>query len=553
MLRTLAIRDFVIVERAELEFEGGFTVLTGETGAGKSMLIDALELLVGGKADAGLVREGAERAHLSAEFDLSESSALGLMAWLAEQGLNGDDGVLLLRRTLDLSGRSRAFINGHAATTAQLREAGEHLLDIHGQHAHQSLLRAAAQRQLLDAQAGCEELAADTSGLFHSWKRLAAQALQAQTEFSLREAERAELEEKIAELSRLAPRQGEWPELTAQHERLAHGSSLLEGSQAAVEGLSDAEDALVPQLGALANRLRTLAVHDARLNDWLELLDSAQAQAAEAARGLRQYASRIELDSGALRDAETRIEALHAAGRRYRCKPQDLASLLAELSARLRELELYADPEALKGEVDEHAARYAEKAARLSARRADAAQALSQSVTKGMQLLSMKGGRFGVELKPLDAPSAQGLESVEFQVAAHPSLPLRSLAKVASGGELSRISLAIQLVSCRASPVATLIFDEVDSGIGGAVAETVGKSLKLLGTERQVLCVTHLPQVAAQGDHQWLIAKTAGKARLGVSVALLGREQRVEELARMLGGAEITPITRKLAAELLGA
>ncbi len=551
MLRTLAIRDFVLVERAEIEFQGGFTVLSGETGAGKSMLIDALELLVGGRADAGLVRDGAERADLSAEFEITDSGAQGLRAWLAEHDLTGDDGTLLLRRTLDREGRSRAFINGHAATQAQLREAGEYLLDIHGQHAHQSLLRAAAQRQLLDSRAGCEVLAAETAALFQSWKRLETLAAQAQAEFSQREAERAELEEKIADLSRLAPRPGEWQELTAAHARLAHGSSLLEGTQAAVEGLIDAEGSLVPQLGALANRMRTLAVHDAKLNEWLELLDSAQAMASEAARGLRHYASKIELDAGALHTAEVRIEALHAAGRRFRRKPEELAPLLAELEGRLREMALHGDPEALRREVDAQAARYAASAAKLSAGRRSAAQAFSKAVSAGMQVLAMKGGRFGAELRPLDTPSAQGLEAVEFQVAAHPSLPLRALAKVASGGELSRLSLAIQLVASRASPVATLIFDEVDSGIGGAVAETVGKSLRRLGAERQVLCVTHLPQVAAQGDQQWLVSKAAGKSKLGVSVARLSREQRVEELARMLAGAEITPITRQHAAELL--
>ena len=550
MLRALSVRDFVIVERAELELGAGFSVLTGETGAGKSILVDAIELLVGGRAESAMVREGAERAELSAEFDVGAGGPLA--AWLDEHELAGDAGVLLLRRTVDRAGRSRCFVNGHAATLAQLAEAGAYLVDIHGQHVHQSLLRAAAQRELLDAHAGAQDMARETADAYRAWRRLEALAAQAQEQYAQREAERLELEEKVAELKKLAPRQGEWEALTAEHSRLAHGSSLVAGAQSSLEALSEADGASLPQLAAVASRLRALAAHDVELVAIVELLESAQAQAGEAVRELRHYASRIELDPDALRALEARIEALHAAGRKHRVRPPELAQRADELVARLAELELAVDPEALRREVAAAEQRYAAAAKKLSARRRSAAQALSKAVTEGMQQLAMGGGRFAVSLRVLEAPSAAGAEEVSFEVASHPSLPLRPLAKVASGGELSRIGLAIQLVAATGSPVGTLVFDEIDSGIGGAVAETVGRSLKRLGRERQVLCVTHLPQVAAQGDEQWSVSKQGARGKLSVSVGRLDRAARIEELARMLGGTQITATTRRHAAELLG-
>jgi DNA repair protein RecN (Recombination protein N) len=545
VLRALEVRDLVIIERASLELAGGFTVLTGETGAGKSLLVDAIELLVGGRADANLIRDGSERAEISAEFEIR--SDLG--AWLDERELSGDPGQLLLRRTLDRSGRSRCFINGHAATLAQLREAGELLVDIHGQHAHQSLLRGAAQRELLDAHAECQGLARETAQAFRDWKRLEEVALEAEKSHVARESERAELEEKTKELKRLALREGEWDLVTAQHARLAHGSALLAGAQSSLEALVEAEGAALPQLSAVASRLRTLSEHDAGLKAVVELLESADAQAGEAVRELRHYASRVDLDPEALRETEARIEAMYAAARKHRVRPEELPQRLAELERRLAELELAVNPEALKREVAAAHGRYDAAARKLGTRRAAGAQALSKAVTAAMQELAMAGGRFSVSLNKSLEPAAAGLEEVAFEVASHPSLPLRPLAKVASGGELSRISLAIQLVAAKASPVATLVFDEVDSGIGGAVAQTIGKSLKKLGRERQVLCVTHLPQVAASGDAQWSVAKSSAKGKVRVEAARLDREARIAELARMLGGAEGT--ARKHAAELL--
>jgi DNA repair protein RecN (Recombination protein N) len=538
VLRALDVKDFVLVERVSLEFAAGFGVLTGETGAGKSMLVDAIELLVGGRAEGDLVRAGAERAELSAEFDFKDDA---LSAWLAEADLAGDPGQIIIRRNFERSGRSRAFINGHAATLAQLREAGERLVDLHGQHEHQSLLRAAAQRDLLDAHAGAQNLVKETTETFRAWRRLETVALEAEKNYSAREAERADIDEKVRDLKALKLQEGEWQKVSAEHTRLQHGSSLVAGAQAALESLSETS-----QFEAVARQLRSLSEHDSRLKPVVEMLESASAQAGEAIRELRHYAERVDLDPAALREAESRIEALHAAARRHRIKPEFLVSRLIELEARLAELALSGDPEALRREVAAARGRYDAAAKKLSAKRKDAAQKLSRAVTAAMQQLAMAGGRFSVALIAIE-PSASGGETIEFEVASHQSLPLRPLAKVASGGELSRISLAIQLVAAGSSPVGTLVFDEVDSGIGGAVAETIGRSLRKLGKERQVLCVTHLPQVAASGTEQWSVSRSGVK----IKVAKLDREARVAELARMLGGAEST--ARKHAAELLDA
>jgi DNA repair protein RecN (Recombination protein N) len=550
MLRSLAIRDFVIVDSVELELSGGFTVLTGETGAGKSILVDALELLVGGRADAGVVREGAERAELAAEFEVEAGGPLA--TYLEESELGGDPGMLLVRRVIDRAGRSRAFVNGRGATLTQLKEVGEYLVDIHGQHAHQSLMRLPAQRSLLDGHAGIESLAREAGEAWRAWKRLEALAAEAAEQYAQRELERAELQDKVTELKRLAPAEGEWEALSGEHSRLAHGSSLLAGAESSLESLSEADDATLARLSAVAGQLRGLSEHDSILVPIVELLESAEAQVSEAARELRNYASKIELDPEALRSVEARTEALHAAGRKFRVKPSELPQLAANLKQRLAELELAANPEALQKQVGAMKGSYLALARRLSEKRKTAASALSKSVTAGMQELAMGGGRFAVQLPALEEPAAHGLEDVVFEVSSHPSLPLRPLGKVASGGELSRISLALQMVASRSSPVATLVFDEVDSGIGGAVAEIVGRSLKALGGSRQVLAVTHLPQVAAQGDDQWTVAKAGGKSRVRTSVSKLDLAGRVEELARMLGGTEITQTTRKHAAEMLG-
>src|SRR6185295_11350232 len=400
LLRALEIRDFVIVESASLELEPGFSVLTGETGAGKSILVDAIELLVGARSEAGVVKEGCERAELSAEFEFEINQPAS--SWVEAHELAGDPGQVILRRTIDRSGRTRCFINGHSATLAQLKELGELVVDIHGQHAHQSLLRGPAQRDLVDSHAEATALAAETAAAFRDWKRLERLAEEAQKSFAAREAERAETADTAAELRKLAPREGEWELVSAEHTRLAHGSSLLAGAQSALEALAEAEGAALAQISAVATRLRSLSEHDGRLSPIVELLESAEAQAGEAVRALRHYAERVDLDPEALRRTEARIEALHAAARKHRVRPEALGARLAELEKRLAELELAVNPEALTREVDSSRRKFMDLARQLSARRAAAAQALSKSVTAAMQQLAMAGGRFAVSLKKLD-------------------------------------------------------------------------------------------------------------------------------------------------------
>jgi DNA repair protein RecN (Recombination protein N) len=550
VLLHLAIRDFAIVDRLELEFRPGFTALTGETGAGKSILIDALSLVLGERAGIEQVRSGAERADVTAEFAIESLPGLG--DWLREQALEGDPNRMLLRRVVDRHGRSRAFINGHAATVNQLREAGERLVDIHGQHAHQSLLRSEAQRQVLDAHAGLAPLAKEAGDAYREWQRLCRGRLDHESNAAARNAEREQLSWQVGELSQLALAPGEWDAIQSEHGRLAHAASLIEGVRSAIDALSESENAALGALSGVLSRLRPLTEFDASLRESIALLESGEAQLREAAYALRHYADRIELDPERLREVERRLEAVHNAARKFRAAPEALHDLLASLQVRLKDLEITADLEALASQEQAARSRYDGLAARLSAERGTAATKLAREVNAAMKELAMAGGRFEVELRSLPEGGVAGKEQVEFLVTTNPGVELRPLAKVASGGELSRISLAIQVITSRAAAVPTLIFDEVDAGIGGAVAEVVGRKLRTLGEERQVLCVTHLPQVAARAREQWSVAKgtDSGGARSRVSV--LDQKSRVEEIARMLGGVAITATTRKHAAEMLG-
>ena len=549
MLRHLAIQDFVIVDRLEFSLAAGFSVLTGETGAGKSILVDALDLVVGGRAESGVVRDGATRAEVAAEFEFDTSHPL--QTWLDTHELNGDPGVLLLRRVIEQNGRSRAWINGHVATLAQLREAGEGVLDIHGQHAHQSLLRPVAQRQLLDTHAGLLPLVEAVSQAYRAWQRCLSQVTLAQTQQAALQAERVEVDARVTDLKRLAPEPGEWARLAAEHARLSNASALIEGAHSALQALSENEPAMLTQMAAIQTQLQQLCAHDAGLAPIVELLDGAQAQAAEAVRELRHYGSSLDLDPQALQAAEHRVEALHAAARRYRIKPEQLADFAQEQLARLTALAQSSDIAALQSQLAELHAVYVERASQLTTQRKAAAAQMANDVTEVMQTLAMSGARLGVQLRPLDQPAAHGMEDIDIEVAAHASLPLRPLARVASGGELSRISLAIQMVASKASPVQTMIFDEVDTGIGGAVAEVVGRALKQLGAERQVLAVTHLPQVAAQANAQWRVTKSGAGERVTTQLIALDAQARIEEIARMLGGTQITSTTRQHATELL--
>ncbi|NNM69710.1 MAG: DNA repair protein RecN [Gallionella sp.] len=547
MLKFLSIRDFVIVSSLELDFSAGFTALTGETGAGKSILIDALSLALGERGDATMVRTGCERAEISAEFDVGAA----MQVWLEEQDLAGDDGVCLLRRVLDSGGRSRGFINGRSATLQQLREAGEQLLAIHGQHAHQSLLRPDAQRVLLDSYAGLDGDAAQVSMLHRSWQALQRRRIALNENAEAVAAERELLQFQCDELSGLNFSAPDWRVLQADYERLSHAASLLETAEFGVETLSEADSSCLAQLNALTVRVRDALAHDAALSDTLKMLESAQAELQEAVYGLRHYQQRLETDPARLHEQEQRIQNVMDAARKHRVAPEQLAEVLQRGHARLAELGGDADLAEL--EKQEQAARttYLQAAKKLSAARQKSAAKLSAEITAAMQALAMQGGTFSVALLPLAEGNAHGLESIELQVAANPGVPPRSLAKVASGGELSRISLAIQVATSRIASVPTLIFDEVDSGIGGRVAEIVGALLKQLGKRYQVMCVTHLPQVAAKADQQWQVSKAVEQGVTLSHITVLGAPQRVEEIARMLGGATITDTTRKHAAEML--
>ena len=427
------------------------------------------------------------------------------------------------------------------------------LVDIHGQHAHQSLVRPAAQRELLDAHAGLTPLTGEVATAFRDWQRLASARAESETNTAAQAAERDALAWQVDELAKLGLRPGEWDVVQAEQTRLAHAAGLIEGAQAALEALSDAEGSAASTLAAAAARLRTLHGYDAALREPLELLEGAEAQLGEAAHALRRYADRLELDPARLAEVERRVEAIHSTARKFKVSAEALPDLAERLKSRLAELEVAADLDALRAQEDAAKSRYSGLAARLSAERKAAATKLARQVTVEMKALAMAGGRLEVALRAVDGGSAQGNEAVEFLVSTNPGLAPQPLAKVASGGELSRISLAIQVITSKAAAVPTLIFDEVDAGIGGAVAEVVGRNLRSLGARRQILCVTHLPQVAAQAEHQWSVAKTTANGVTRSRVAILDEPARVEEIARMLGGVEITATTRKHAAELLRA
>ncbi|MBR7953865.1 DNA repair protein RecN [Burkholderia cenocepacia] len=549
MLRHLSIRDFVIVAALDLEFDSGFSVFSGETGAGKSILIDALALALGERADASVVRTGCSRADITAEFTPHDRVA----RWLDEHAFDAEDSVML-RRVIDANGRSRAFINGTSATLAQLRELGEMLVDIHGQHAHQLLMRPDAQRELFDTHAG---LVADAANVARAWRvwRDATQAIDAakahERELQL---EREKLAWQLAELDKLAPQAGEWDEVSNEHKRLSHSANLIEGVRGALNALSESDDAMLAQLGAIVSKLRSLADYDTALGDALASLEPAEIQLQEAVYSLSHYAQRVDLDPERLAQVEARLDALHSTARKFRLPPDTLHEEHAARRAQLAALDAVADLGALEAAQAKAREAYLADAKRLSKARAQAAKALGTAVTAGMQELSMAGGSFEVALVPLADGGPHGLEQVEFRVAGHPGVPLRPLAKVASGGELARISLALAVIASAASPTPTLIFDEVDTGIGGGVAEVVGRLLHQLGRDRQVLCVTHLPQVAARGDHHFQVAKGADERGGTVSsVVALDKASRVEEVARMLGGLEITATTRKHAKEMLAA
>ena len=549
MLRALSIRDYVIVERLDIEFAAGFTALTGETGAGKSILVDAVKLALGDRADATVVRAGAQRAEISADFDIE--SLPEARRWLEAQDLEEGEGACIVRRTLDATGRSRAFVNGRPATAAQLRELGELLLDIHGQHDHQLLLKRDRQRSLLDAFGGSDDLAREVATLHGAWRRVAEQRAAREGAQKSSARERDLLAHELRELESLAFEPRQWQEDQAEHRRLAHAQELIATVSECAEALDESEDAMTSRLASVAARLQEAAKLDPGLEPAARDAQTAGVHVSEAAHELRRYLQRLDVDPGRLTQLDARIRAVFDCARRYRVDPAELPGALGERRDRLAELGGEESLEDLRKQEAANEKAFRDKAARLSQSRREAARRLGAEVTRTMQRLAMPGGRMEVVLQPLEAPTSGGLEAVEIQVAAHEGQALAPLARAASGGELSRLSLAIQVLLSGRASVPTLVFDEVDSGIGGGVAEVVGQLLQSLAAHHQVLAVTHLPQVAVHARQQLLVAKAAGARGAVASVEPLDSPGRVGEIARMLGGLKITEATRRHAEEML--
>lgn len=550
MLTHLAIRDFAIIETLELEFGAGMTVLTGETGAGKSILVDALGLVLGDRADADVIRHGAERAEITAEFDLGHLPATA--AWLEQQELSGSE--CILRRIIGRDGRSRSQINGRSVPLALLKELGEQLLDIHGQHEHQSLLRPLIQMELLDGYGGYTAARAEIARLHTEWKRSATRLQGLKAAAANRDARLEVLRYQVNELDALAPQPGELPELDAEHRRLANRSRLAEGVQAALAALYENEDGSAYQtLHHARSTLAPLTELDPQLRPADELLSAAELQLTEASDALRHYAAGLDMDPQRLEWLDQRLGSLHEIARKHRVEPDTLPDLAARLHAELEQLE---NADVALQELEQELARlrttYRKAADDLHAHRVQTAADLGKRVTASMQELGMPGGRFAIAVTAdPEHFTASGIDQVEFQVSANPGQPLKPLAHVASGGELSRIALAIQVIAAQASAIPSMVFDEVDAGIGGGVAEIVGRRLRSLGEKRQVLCVTHLPQVASQAHRHLRVSKQTHGQLTRTHVEALDRKAQVEELARMLGGVEITETTRKHAREML--
>ena len=543
-LKRIVLRDFIIVSELDLELSDGFTVLTGETGAGKSILIDALQLVTGGRADVGVIREGASRTEVSAEFDTGATVA----SWLDAAGFDMQD-RLLLRRTLDTQGKSRGWINGSPATAAQLRDIGEQLLDIHGQHAWQSLTRPDTIRSLLDAYASISTAA--LTSLWQAWRQAQGELTRALAAQDSLQRERERLAWQIGEIEKLAPLDGEWETLNTEHGRLSNAQALLAAAQGALQTLDDDDHSTASGLHGAAQMLQQQTQFEPHFKGLVELLSSSLAQVQDAVHSLRGYLRKTELDPERLSQLDERMALWLSLARRYKRSPAELPQLLDSWKNELTQLDAATDLAALQVAQAAAEKAFTVEARRVSKARAAAAPALGQAISAAMQGLGMQGGVFEVLLSASAQPAQHGLEDINFLVAAHAGSSPRAVNKVASGGELSRLALAIAVTTSRLGTAQTLIFDEVDAGIGGAVAETVGRLMKQLGVDRQVLCVTHLPQVAACADqHLLVLKKLQGKATLS-TVHPVQAEQRVAEVARMLGGERLSGTTLAHAKEML--
>jgi DNA repair protein RecN (Recombination protein N) len=546
-LQHIVLRDFVIVRELDLNLSHGFTALTGETGAGKSILIDALQLVMGARADAGVVREGATRAEICAEFDTTPE----LQAWLDNQGFSdaAEQASLLLKRTIDRQGKSRAWINGSPATATQLRDLSDHVLDIHGQHAWQSLTRPDAVRGLLDAYAGVD--LQNLNGAWTVWRRAIQTLQEARTAQATLQEERERLVWQLAEVDKLAPGADEWQELNSQHTRLSHAQALMDAAQNAIAALEDEDLGALRLLSKAQDALQDQADVAPEFANWVDVLASSLAQAGDVAHSLHTYLSHAELDPERLQALDDRMALWMSLARRFKRTPQELPTLYQEWKARLTHLDAATDLAALENAESKAASDYQLQARLISKARTQAAPKLANAISQAMQGLGMQGGRFEVQLEPTEHASASGLESVNFLVAGHPGSTPRPVGKVASGGELSRIALAIAVTTSQLGTAQTLIFDEVDAGVGGAVAETVGRLMQQLGRDRQVMAVTHLPQVAACADHHWVVSKHSDAQGTSSQMTALNRSDRVGEIARMLGGEKVSETTLAHAREML--
>jgi len=552
MLMNLKVRDFAIIDQIDIEFESGMTVLTGETGAGKSILVDALGLVLGERGSAQLVRDGAKRAEFAAEFDVSTLSAA--RAWLEDHALDMDDDCLL-RRVINADGRSRAFINGNPVPLSQLKNIGELLLDIHGQHFHQSLGRRSVQRDLLDHFGGLLAERTNTESSFDAWKALASQ-LEALSAAEVDRASRLDLLSfQLQELESLGLEADELPALVAERQKLQHSGRLAEGTNDALMNLFENDP--VNANSMLADALRTLeplAEFDAALEPVIEMLNGASIQVGEAAESLRRYCNSLEMDPARRDWVEERLDSIQSLARKHRVGAEGLPDLVGRIRD---EHEALSNAEERGRELEQRAeearAEFAKRAQLLSKARAEAARKFAAAVTDAMHGLGMPGGVFEIALGKLEIEAARrwGIDDVDFLISANPGQSPQPLARIASGGELSRMSLAIQVIASDASAIPTMVFDEVDSGVGGGVAEMVGRRLRELGSQRQVLCVTHLPQVASLADQHFRISKVSDGKTTRTGVHLLDKNERIDELARMLGGVEITRKTREHAAEML--
>ena len=548
MLQSLSIRDFVIVDQLDLDFSSGLTVLTGETGAGKSILIDALSLALGARAESGMIRQGCEKTEISVCFRVQAHD--GILRWLEDNAIELDQGELIFRRVLYQDGRSRAFLNGQSVTLQQLKEIGEELVDIYSQNAHHSLLKLATQRDILDDYAGASELAKSTAQLYQAWHQLREQREKMEQSEEQYQHELALLRDQCRELKQLNFTVAEWESLQQEHYRLSNAAELMSGCELILDTLSESDVAAMRQLNLARQQLQKMREIDPAFNEAYDTLQSGVIQVEESGRLVKRYLQQADLDPEKLAEVDARLQAVHATARKYRVRPEGLPELLADSEQRMQELSAYADDGELKKREQAAEQAYLAAAQQLSDLRQQAAPKLSQQITTHMQAMALAGGQFQVALNT-QTPAASGLEQVEFLVAGHAGAEPRALNKVASGGELSRISLAIRVATAAQTQVQTMIFDEVDVGIGGGVAEIVGKLLRQLSASRQALVITHLPQVAAQGQHHLKVSKHSTQGATLSQIQALSEAERVEELARMLGGVEITDTTRRHAQEML--